>query len=115
MVEASSRTCGTCSLCCKLLAVPEFNKPKNVMCQHATSPGTGCAIYATRPDGCRRFVCNWLKDTALGDHWKPERSKIIVSRSRGGKGVRISVDPDAKDAWRREPYYGQIKEWARAT
>ena len=109
------RSCGSCSLCCKLLSVPEFDKPGNVWCPHAKRDTGGCAIYLTRPNGCRRFMCNWLKDSALDDKWKPDRCSIIVSRSNGGRGLRISVDPDEKDAWRREPFYAQIKEWSRAT
>src|SRR5688572_17346362 len=90
------RSCGSCSLCCKLLSVPELKKPGNVWCQHAGQPSRGCAIYATRPDGCRRFICNWLQDPALGEEWKPERSKIVVSPSTGGKGLRVSVDAEVK-------------------
>jgi hypothetical protein len=97
------------------LSVPELNKPGNVWCEHAAPPGSGCAIYATRPDGCRRFMCNWLKDPTLGDEWRPELSKVVVSRSLGGRGLRVSVDPDAKDVWRRDPFYARIKEWSRAT
>jgi hypothetical protein len=59
-------------------------------------------------------MCNWLVDASLGEDWKPERSKIIVSPTMGGRGLRISVDPAAKDVWRREPYYAQIKQWSRA-
>jgi hypothetical protein len=113
--RSTPRACGSCSLCCKLLAVPEFDKPANVWCQHAAPEGRGCAIYATRPDGCRRFKCNWLTDLALSDAWKPNASKIIVSRTAGGGGLRVSVYPEAKDAWRGEPFYSQIKQWSQAT
>jgi len=109
------RSCGSCSLCCKLLSVPELEKPGNVWCQHASPPGSGCAIYATRPDGCRRFICNWLRDLTLGNEWNPERSKIVLSASLGGRGLRVSVDPAAKDVWRSEPFYARIKEWSSAT
>ena len=39
----------------------------------------------------------------------------MVSPSTGGKGLRVSVDAEVKDAWRSEPFYSQIKEWSRAT
>jgi hypothetical protein len=97
------------------LSVPELEKPGNVWCQHASPPGSGCGIYATRPDGCRRFICNWLKDSTLGNEWNPERSKIVLSSSLGGRGLRVSVDPAANDVWRSEPFYAQIKEWSSAT
>jgi hypothetical protein len=47
----STRTCGTCSLCCKLPYVSELNKPIDPWCKHA-SPGReggGCLIYPDRP------------------------------------------------------------------
>jgi hypothetical protein len=28
-------------------------------------------------------------------------------------GVRVTVDPDYPDAWLREPYYKQIRQWAQ--
>src|SRR5262245_56782665 len=109
------RSCGTCSLCCKVLFVADLNKPENVWCRHASPPGCGCAIYATRPEGCKGFICNWLTDSTLGEDWKPERSKIVLSPSLGGRGLRVSVDPDAKDIWRSEPFYARIKGWSRDT
>jgi hypothetical protein len=109
----AARSCGSCSLCCKILAVPDLDKAANVWCKHAKKTG-GCGIYAKRPDACRRFTCLWLKDSRLGDDWKPDRCKMVLSSSMGGRGMRISVDPDVKDVWRSEPYYAQIKGWARA-
>ena len=109
------RSCGTCSLCCNLLFVADLDKPENVWCQHATPRGCGCGIYATRPAGCAAFLCNWLTDPSLGDEWKPNRSNIIVSPSLGGRGLRISVDPDTPGVWRNEPFYARIKQWSQAT
>jgi len=36
-----------------------------------------------------------------------------VSRSLDGRQILVHVDPQRPDAWRREPYYSQLKAWAR--
>jgi len=34
VVPSMNRTCGGCTLCCKLLPVRELKKPANTRCQH---------------------------------------------------------------------------------
>jgi len=53
------RSCGTCTLCCKVLAVDELKKPHGKWCAHCKT-GQGCGIYDTRPAECRDFRCTWL-------------------------------------------------------
>src|SRR4051794_24207443 len=38
------RSCGTCTLCCKVVGVLEIDKPGGVWCRHCVS-GKHCAIY----------------------------------------------------------------------
>jgi hypothetical protein len=45
-----ARSCGTCSLCCKLPYVAELNKPINTWCPHARPGHGGCSIYAHLSD-----------------------------------------------------------------
>ena len=106
------RSCGTCMMCCKVPQIDELNKPAGVWCQHATS-GKGCNIYADRPSPCRAFYCSWMQDSGLGDEWKPDRSKFVVYVQRNGVNLQIAVDPKFPNAWTKEPYYAQIKKWAR--
>ena len=56
----TGRSCGDCSMCCKLLKIEEdeINKPANQWCKHCR-PGAGCTIYNDRPLVCRAF-CLWL-------------------------------------------------------
>ena len=54
------RSCGTCTLCCKLLQVPEVEKPLGEWCRHCDK-GVGCTIYAERPQRCRDFFCGYLQ------------------------------------------------------
>jgi len=107
---APRRTCGTCTLCCKVLRIVELDKEHSVWCRHAR-PGKGCAIYADRPRSCRNFVCGYLASPELPEVWYPVQSKIVLVREPNG-GVTAVVDPGRPDAWKEHPYYAQIKSWA---
>ena len=108
------RSCGTCSLCCKVFAVSDFNKPRSVWCQHC-APDGGCAIHATRPSLCREFFCNWLLLENLGPEWKPERCHLVLQSivyPGDHQCLAIHVDPDFPDSWRSPPFHQQIKQWS---
>jgi hypothetical protein len=49
-------------------------------------------------------------DDRLGQHWKPNKSRLVLTTSQDG--IEIRCDPGFPDAWRREPYRGQIHTWA---
>lgn len=106
---ALGRTCGTCSLCCKLLQVPELEKPMGEWCRHYKA-GAGCMIHATRPQPCRDFFCGYLQSEKLSDEWFPARSRIVVAGEPSG--IVLYVDPGRPDAWKAEPFYSRIKAWA---
>ena len=103
------RSCGSCMLCCKLLAIAELNKPEGTWCKHA-KPGQGCSIYADRPGECRKFHCGYLS-SELSEEWHPVKSKIVLSANSAG-GITAIVDPGRPDAWREAPFYLQLKAWA---
>ena len=104
------RECGSCTLCCKLIAVKEFNKPPGVWCPHCIKSG-GCAIHATRPTGCRTFFCHWMLERSVPADWKPERVKFALVTSEGGH-MTAFVDPGFPSAWRKSPYFETLKRWA---
>jgi len=107
------RSCGTCTMCCKVYAIRELNKPAGQWCVHAQR-GSGCTIYDKRPDTCRLFHCMWLVDATLGPEWKPEKAHFVVALDLlGHEALTISLDPGRPDAWKKEPYYSTIKAWAR--
>lgn len=106
------RACGTCTLCCKLLRIAELDKPKGEWCEHC-AVGKGCRAYATRPRSCRGFFCSYLTQAALDDRWLPARAKLLVYPGGDGSWLNVVVDPARPDAWRQEPYYTEIKGWAR--
>src|SRR5262245_31688695 len=107
---ALGRKCGSCSLCCKLLDIPEIDKPDNQWCKHC-KPGHGCTIYDMRPPVCRAFACQWLVNSSLGMEWLPTRSKMVLRNvpSAGGLVLNVSVDPGYPNAWRKSPYYEHLK------
>jgi hypothetical protein len=107
------RTCGVCSLCCKLPYVRELNKPIDTWCPYASPGDRGCLIYPDRPPTCRAFICLWLESTKLGEEWFPARCKMILTPLP--KGPLVTVDPAFPTAWRREPYYSQLLAWAQYT
>lgn len=105
------RACGTCTLCCKAVGVLEIAKPSGVWCPHCVS-GKGCTIYESRFASCRTFYCQWMLVKGLGPEWKPDRAKFVLVKTEGGRHLSACVDPGYPSAWRRSPYYENLKQWA---
>jgi hypothetical protein len=105
------RSCGSCSLCCKVVGVDELAKPIGAWCRHCNRQN-GCAIYDTRPASCRMFICQWMLAENLGPEWKPDRAKFALLKSAGGRHLTVFADPGNPSAWRRSPYYENLKHWA---
>ncbi len=110
--SAKPRSCGACTLCCKVLTIGELNKPGGVWCGHC-HPGQGCTIHGAHPPSCRTFACHWLKDSALADRLRPDRSKVVLTSDPGGPLFVAYCDPASPLAWRRDPIYGLLKARAR--
>jgi hypothetical protein len=91
------------------MAIEELAKPSNSWCPHC-KPGRGCLIYTDRPAECQSFSCLWLVDDHLGQHWKPNRSRLVLTTSEDG--IEVRCDPGFPDAWRKEPFRSEIHEWA---
>jgi hypothetical protein len=108
-MTAPARECGDCTLCCKVMAIEELAKPAGAWCRDC-KPGRGCLIYADRPPECRSFSCLWLVDDRLDQHWKPSKSKLVLTTSEDG--IEVRCDPGFPDAWRKQPFRSEIREWA---
>jgi hypothetical protein len=111
MNSPATRLCGECTLCCKVMAIEALAKPVNSWCAHC-SPGRGCAIYAGRPDECHAFRCLWLVNDLLDERWKPSKAKFVLTTSEDG--IEVRCDPGFPNAWRKEPYCRDIRQWAVA-
>jgi len=105
------RACGSCSLCCKLLDIPELQKPASVMCGHFRK-GVGCGIHADRPGACSNFQCFWSTTPQMPEEWRPNTAGFFVWTDAPDRLI-VEVDPAKPDAWRREPYLRQIRSWPR--
>jgi hypothetical protein len=73
------RSCGTCTSCCRDLAITEdgIAKLPGVNCVHCIEE-KGCAIYAARPNVCRDYNCLWRSVPTMDDSWRPDRSGILM-------------------------------------
>ena len=111
---APDRACGTCTLCCKVFDVPAVKSVAGQWCRH-TLPGRGCRIHADRPNHCRSFHCLWMTEAWLGPEWKPERAKMVLTIDPISRAMNVQLDPGQPNAWRREPYYAQLKQWSAAS
>lgn len=105
------RDCGSCSLCCILPDIAEFDKPANEPCRHCL-PGGGCDAYDVRPATCRDFHCLWRTDPTLGDEWDPRVSRMMMYGQ--GPQLTVLVEPEAAAIWREAPYLGWLEARARA-
>lgn len=108
-VTSSDRRCGECTLCCKVMAIEALAKPAGTWCPNCKQ-GSGCLIYAARPDECGNFSCLWLANDLLDARWKPSRSRLVLTTSEDG--IEIRCDPGFPGAWRKEPYASEIRAWA---
>lgn len=101
-----TRTCGECTLCCKLMGVEEIPKPPNVWCEHCDK-GTGCRIYHGKPESCSAFECSWLATPDLPDDLRPDRTHCLLAANLNDDGslssISCFVDPDYPDAWQKAP------------
>ena len=105
----ANKICGECTLCCKVMAVEQLAKPVGVWCPHCR-PGRGCQIYPERPAECQTFSCLWLINDLLDQRWKPSKSRFVLTTSEDG--IEVRCDPGFPDAWRKEPFRSEIREWA---
>jgi uncharacterized protein len=112
---APQNLCGSCSLCCKLLAVvdSQLTKPRNTWCEHFEK-GTGCSIYAVRPQACSDFACEWLGAAERSEvqaplPLRPDKCGVVMVALPNEPGLSLHVDPGRPLAW-REPVMRAIWE-----
>ena len=96
----------------KVVAVTELAKAAGQWCVHCR-PGRGCGIHPTCPFVCRGAYCEWMICKGLGPEWKPEKAKFVLFKTNAGRRLTAHVDLGYPSAWRRSPYYENLKQWAR--
>ena len=126
----TTRTCGDCQLCCKLLPVHDrlnprpdaLNKKAGVKCQYQKF-GKGCTIYRTTkmPMCCSTWNCRWLVGEVPDYIHRPDRSHYVIdimpdfvtldfsdgTPKTSLEVVQIWIDPKYPDA-HRDP---DLREW----
>jgi hypothetical protein len=109
-VLVPGRTCDGCTLCCELFEVPSLAKPAGVLCSNCT--GSGCAIHAIRSAPCRDFFCHYRIDANVPEHWRPDRSHMVLRADDNDVRILAFVDTKHPDAWRAPLYYADLKAWS---
>ncbi|MCG6986804.1 MAG: hypothetical protein LJF06_01255 [Gemmatimonadetes bacterium] len=99
-MKRPSRVCGSCSACCRAMAVHELEKDAWQACKHLHS--SGCGIYARRPASCRNFACQWLRgvlevDGTVDSDLRPDACGVIFDYQPG------TAFGDVYTAWEVEP------------
>lgn len=106
-----AKICGPCTLCCKVMAVAELEKPMGAACVHCR-PRQGCSIYQTRPKACRTFECVWLMDPEMPHRFRPDQTKVVLDQDHDGRRLIARCDPANAMAWRRNPIHAALKRYA---
>jgi uncharacterized protein len=106
------KSCGTCTKCCTVLAIPELDKPAWQDCRHVAA-GRGCTIYPDRPSACRKFVCGWLLDPNMGADLKPENCHVVFFQLNA-QNIVATCDADHPGAWREPNVMAFLHSLARS-
>jgi hypothetical protein len=116
------RSCGGCTLCCRLLPVKEIGKPANTRCVHVRT-GRGCRVHDKDgfPSSCRIWSCEWLGNPEVKTR-RPDRAGYVIDmmpdsiwigedRVTGIEKVCLVVwvDPYRPDAWKDEPLLAYVE------
>jgi hypothetical protein len=106
------KSCGSCTLCCTVMGVPELKKRPWDPCPHVAA-GAGCSIYSERPAGCRTFICGWLLDPNMGPELKPDACHIVFYQ-RNELHIMAACDPAHPGAWREPRVRAFMHQLARS-
>jgi hypothetical protein len=108
---AFEKSCGSCTECCRMMAVPELYKPAWTLCSNC-AVGAGCKVYPDRPQSCRDFNCGWLMAPYMGPDLKPSQCHVVFFQPDRNTMV-ANCDPDRPDAWRAPAVIDVLHQLAR--
>jgi len=100
-------------MCCKVLVIDHFEKDAGVLCAHCALK-SGCTIYATRPQICRDYECEWMSDRSLGPQMRPDRIGTIFQEDPETEEYQAVVDPATPMAWRNPMIFRHLVAQAKA-
>lgn len=78
------------------MRIAELDKPQNTRCPNQCA--SGCAIYAERPESCRRWSCLWLlaegqTEPVFRNMARPDRVGVILNADATGHLFAVEVAP----------------------
>jgi len=91
------RNCGSCTLCCLVTRVPEFEKLENIWCSHCNI-NKDCNIYEQRPLSCKKFECEWYSNAKLDENLRPDKCGVVFEKFTDLTYFAL-VDPNRALAW----------------
>lgn len=105
------RECGGCVECCRVipLDLPELAKPTGELCGYCVN-GAGCSVHAIRPQTCRVWFCLW-RVIELDDHWRPDRSGVIVRPDGIDEGVITLFVIRRSEFLASEDFFAVVAGW----
>jgi len=71
--------CGSCTLCCKLLSIPDTNSNYGEYCSNC-SPNIGCTIHSGKPKKCEIFQCTWYQMEKVHPDLRPDVCGVIFEK-----------------------------------
>lgn len=103
--------CNGCTMCCKVMGVPELKKMPTEWCKYCMV-GHGCSIYSSRPPSCVEFKCLYRMASKLSLELRPDKCKVVIAPTTNPNVISANVDPGYPDAWQKEPIYSVLKNIA---
>ena len=108
-------------MCCTAMAidVPEIAKDAGEPCRNCVLAANGkvtpgCKIYATRPQLCRDYECEWLGSRTLPATLRPDKVGTILMDDEETGEYRAVCDPQKPLAWRHPLMFAHLVAMAKA-
>jgi hypothetical protein len=112
MLEIPGKDCGSCSFCCQVLEIEELNKKAGDLCGHCSASG-GCSVYATRPQVCRDYYCDWKDDRGLNAQFRPDRIGTLLMEDPDSDEYHAVCDPGKPFSWRNPLIFKHLVNLAK--
>jgi hypothetical protein len=107
MAAAPGKSCGPCTMCCSALEIAELEKPAGPLCGNCKL-AAGCAIYASRPQVCRDFECDWLTRRDLPRLLRPDLVGAILMEDADSDEYWAVCAPERPMAWRNPLIFSRL-------
>ena len=93
-IVSNKRECGTCTKCCEGWLsgnIRGYDMSPGKPC-FFVEQGVGCKDYENRPTmPCKVFSCGWKEIIEMPEHFKPEKSGVILKWSNEGDTKWIAI------------------------